>query len=49
MKGHCCCFGQAKVHNDTHASDIFAYYERKPGETNARIVLRELSAPPEGF
>ena len=36
------------MHNDVHLSDIFAYYERKPGETAARVVLSELSAPPEG-
>jgi len=35
------------VHNDVHLSDIFAYYEGNPGETAARVVLCELSDPPE--
>ena len=49
ISGHCCCFGQAKIHNDTHISTLLCFFEKKIGENTARIVINEISNVPEGF
>ena len=41
--GHCCTFGEALVHNDTHKSTLFCFVERKAGEMNSRVHMTEIS------
>jgi len=46
LEGHCCCFGQVLLHNESHVSEVFCFVERKAGEMTSRVHVTEISAPP---